>query len=271
MNTGRDYRQILKERFSERCAHNPQYSLRAFARDIKIAPAQLSLVLSGKKGLSAPKARQIAKALGLNENETQVFCSLVDSAHARSKAGKSAAQSRLAQLELPSESVQLQLDAFRTVSDWYHFAILQLMRVDGWHDDPKWIASQLRINAHEVPAALERLERLELIRSEEGRYTPVAETVFTTDGVPSEALRKFHRQVLDKAAAALAEQSLDRRYFNTTVLAIDEADLPKAKARIKALHQEFMNEFSEKSGLNRVYCLAVQLFDLGSDAKGERK
>lgn len=257
-----DYRKLLKERLSERCANNPQYSLRAFARDIKLSSAQLSLVLSGKKGISSSSAERVAQALGLSERESVYFCTLVECEHARSKAAKSAAQARLAQLSIPEDSVQLQLDAFRAVSDWYHFAILQLMRLSSWRDDAQWIASKLKISAQEVPMAIERLERLELIRTEGGKKVLASDTVFTTDGVPSDAIRKFHKQILDKAAVALAEQSLERRYFNTTLAAIRKEDVPRAKERIKGFHQSFMSEFSEHPASDRVYCLSVQLFDL---------
>lgn len=261
-----DYRQILKEALSERCAHNPHYSLRAFARDLQISPAQLSLILSGKKGLSSARAKHAAKALGFAAREMQYFCTLVESAHGRSKAAKTGAQARLQQFAVPEEAQRLQLDAFRAVSDWYHFAILQLMKLSEWRDDPQWIATQLQINASEAAMALERLERLELIERKKGRYVVCADTVFAPDGIPSDAIKKFHKQVLEKAAAALLHQNLERRYFNTTFLPVAVADLPKARARIKEFHQNFTNEFSEKKELNRVYCLAVQLFDLGGQS-----
>jgi uncharacterized protein (TIGR02147 family) len=259
-----DYRQLMRERLSERRAHNPLYSLRAFARDLSVSAPQLSLVLAGKKGLSVAKAKRIAKALGMREREAEHFRTLIECEHARSKAARTAARARLAQLSVPENSVRLQQDAFRTVSDWYHFAILQLMRLAEWREDLQWIASRLGINEQEVPMALGRLERLELIQrsAKTGKLVLVSETLFTTDGVPSDALRKFHKQVLDKAAQALVEQPLERRYFNSTIAAVAVKDIPRAKARIKDFHQSFMNEFSENPASDRVYCLAVQLFDL---------
>ena len=262
------YRDVLKEALSQRCASNPLYSLRAFARDLKISPSQLSLILGGKKGLSAVRAKAAAKALGFDERESQYFCTLVDSAHARSKAAKIAAKSRLVQLTVPQDGMQLQLDAFRAVSDWYHFAILQLMKLTAWREDPKWIAAQLQINATEAERSLERLERLELIEKKNGRYAVCEDSVFAPDGIPSDAVKKFHKQILEKATTALIHQDLDRRYFNTTLLPVDSADLPRARKRIKDFHQKFTNEFSRKQKLNRVYCLAVQLFDLTNDDSG---
>lgn len=52
---------------------NPGYSLRAFARDLKISPQLLSNVINGKRGLSADLAVRVAKTLGLSEFEKTVF------------------------------------------------------------------------------------------------------------------------------------------------------------------------------------------------------
>lgn len=259
-----DYRQILRESLSLRCAANPRYSLRAFARDLKLSPGQLSLILGGSKGLSPAKADRVAKSLSFNDRETQYFRTLVESAHGRSLASRASAVHRLKQFTTPVDAQRLEIDAFRVVSDWYHFAIHQMMRLEDWNDSPTSIAKRLQIPVSEAKAALERLERLQLIEKRRGRYAICSETVFAPDGVPSEAVRKFHRQVLENAARALSEQDIERRYFNTSFLAINANDLPRAKARIKDFHQKMMDEFSpdKQTALNRVYSLSVQFFDL---------
>ena len=53
--TGRDYREILKNELIERKRNNPSYSLRSFARSLKISPTTLSCVLKGKRGLEATR------------------------------------------------------------------------------------------------------------------------------------------------------------------------------------------------------------------------
>ena len=270
-----DYRRILSESLSERCANNPQYSLRAFARDLKLTPSQLSLILNRSKGLSPARAESIARGMGFTKNETQYFCDLVQSEHGRSKVAKQTAKKRLQKYGALKNSQNLEADAFRVISDWYHFAIHQMMRLaekPSADQTTAWISRRLQIPQLEAKAALERLERLELIEKKGTHYAVCSDTVFAPDGVPSEGLRSFHRQVLAKASLALVEQDLERRYFNTTFVAIDAEDIPRAKAQIKDFHQHFMNEFSpdEKTSLDRVYCLSVQLFDLMKLGSGEQ-
>ena len=59
-----DYRLLLKSELASRTNQNPNYSLRAFARDLDLAPSRLSEVLNGKQGLSTQAAEKIAKTLG---------------------------------------------------------------------------------------------------------------------------------------------------------------------------------------------------------------
>jgi uncharacterized protein (TIGR02147 family) len=58
-----DYREYLRDELGQRVQANPQYSLRAFARDIAIAPQVLSLVLNGKKNISSEVAIELAKKI----------------------------------------------------------------------------------------------------------------------------------------------------------------------------------------------------------------
>ena len=51
----------------------------------------------------------------------------------------------------------LSLDLFRCISDWHHYAILELTFVEGFDSDPKWLASQLGISNAEALYAVDRL------------------------------------------------------------------------------------------------------------------
>lgn len=71
-------RVILQQTLFTKQQKNKRYSLRAFARDLKISPSFLSEVLNGKYGISKQLAGQIADRLGFNSEENQHFCSLAD-------------------------------------------------------------------------------------------------------------------------------------------------------------------------------------------------
>jgi hypothetical protein len=72
------YRDYLRDQFSERINRFGDYSLRAFAAELELAPSILSGILNRKHGISRKKAIMIARKLNLSEEETRYFCNLVE-------------------------------------------------------------------------------------------------------------------------------------------------------------------------------------------------
>lgn len=71
-------RVILQQTLVAKQKKNSRYSLRAFARDLRVSPSFLSEVLNGKYGISRQLARQIAERLGFDPRESDHFCELAD-------------------------------------------------------------------------------------------------------------------------------------------------------------------------------------------------
>ena len=89
----------------------------------------------------------------------------------------------------------------------------------------------------------------------------------TTDGIPSAAIRKRHKQILGKALESIDTHSVAERDFSSMTLTIDPALLPEAKKRITAFRRELC-AFLESSKRKRVYEISIQLFPLSA---GEQK
>lgn len=264
----RDYRQFLKDCLELRMQKNTKYSLRAFARDLDIAPQILSSVLLNKKGISTEVATNISTRLNLNEQETNYFCDLVDLAHARSNSSKKIAALRLTRYKEELQFHALKEDTFRVIVDWYHNAILEMTFIEGFKSDPGWIAKRLNISNHEAKQACERLQRLGLIVVKKGQFCKSEKNLTTTHDIPSESIQKFNRQILSKASDALTFQNIDERDFTTMTMAIDVKKIPEAKKRIRAFRHEMM-DFLESGRRDEVYCLSLQLFKLTNKNIGE--
>lgn len=265
-----DYRFWLKDAFSRRCAANPRYSLRAFARDLGMTAAQLSFVLNYKRNLSVEKAKDVARVIGLSAEQTNLFCAQVGVETARSKVSKEVASIKLqVASDMNVQEHSINLDAFRVISDWHHFAILQLMKLEFYREDSKWIADSLGINTNEVSLAVERLVRLDLCEwnSKKKRHEATEDFVFAPNGVPSDAIRKFHRQCIEKALNAIETQSIEDRFLSTSILAVNKRDLPQARKSIQAFQKKFMKKFETNRNLDQVVCLSVQMFKMNEIEK----
>lgn len=255
-----DYRELLKRELETRCARNSGYSLRAFARDLGISAASLSLVMGGKQGLSRPRAEKIAKRLGMESRERDFFADLVESQHARSARQRSFASVRLRQYD--SAKTTLSLDAFKVMSDWYHLAILELTEVEGFQSSPRWIAKTLGVNEKAIELGIERLKKLELLEEVDGVLRQTEGFLATPSGIPSASIKQFHRQILGKAEIALDRQSVEERDFTTVIFRMNPSDLAWAKEEMKTFRRTLTARLEQNPTGKKVYCLSTQLFGL---------
>ncbi len=257
-----NYRDVLRQELIERCRKNGRYSLRAFARDLAIEPARLSNVLNGKKGLSRDSASKLSLKLGLNKKDKEFFCDLVESEHGRNPGTRTAAKSSVERYFKDQQINVLTVDAFKAVADWYHFAILQLMKLDNYKEDISWISNTLGIQTFQTEDALMRLERLALIEKRGDRHFPTGAYIASPDGIPNEAVRKFHEQILQKATTAIYTQPTNERDLNSHVFPIDSREIDTARDMIRQFSKDFMKKFTSSEKSDRVYCMSTQFFNL---------
>lgn len=251
---------LLKENLSERVASNPAYSLRAFARDLGVSPQQLSNVMNGRKGLSEKMAAQLCAKLGITGREKELFQESVRAQFSRSKAGRVAAKAKLEHMSsVGGTTAHLEMDLFKTISHWYHFALIELIKLDGTQK-PAFYAKRLGIPENEVKLTFSRLERLELVSREGTRWMVNQDTVIADQGIPNEAVRNFHRQVMEKGMKALAFQTGDERYGSSSMIPIKVKSVKRAKELIQDFRMKFTDELSDQKQGEEIYGLSVQFF-----------
>lgn len=257
-----DFRNILSKELSSRLRRNPRYSLRSFARDLGISSGRLSEILNKRAGISSTKARQIASRLNLSKEEAEIFYALVEKANARQPLRRLAAEKRLDVLKKSFQYKMIDLETFRVISDWYHFAILELTYISDFKSDSRWIAKRLGISEHETQLAIERLLKLGLLLKEKNRLKDANAHLATPSEIPSESIKQYHSQILEKAISSLYTQTVDRRDITANTVAIAKKDLPKAKKMIRDFRRRFNRQMRESSQREDVYCLSLQFFSL---------
>jgi transcriptional regulator with XRE-family HTH domain len=73
MRAGRSHIEILRSELERRKKLNPRYSLRSFARNLRIDPSALSRVLHGKQPVSPVGAKKLLELLRLEGDEADEF------------------------------------------------------------------------------------------------------------------------------------------------------------------------------------------------------
>jgi transcriptional regulator with XRE-family HTH domain len=250
-------RGLLNHRFEESRARNRSFSLRAFAKTLSVSPASLSQILSGKRPLTLTTAKKICDRLALSPAEERgVLLSLI-------KIPGSSATA-----EHP-DTLQLEADRFKVISDWYHFAILSLTEIPKSKPDPKWIARRLGIAPATAQEAMDRLKRLGILEVRANSWRQSTRPISVKSEVPSSAIRKYHRQILEKATQALTDVPLEKREFGSVTMAINPKRIPEAKKMIRDF-QINLNQVLESGPKSRVYTIAVQLFPIDTDLEDSK-
>lgn len=255
-----NYRERLKEEFENRRRRNARYSLRAFARDIQISPSRLSEVLSGRHGLSRSSAAIITKRLGYSKDEAEHFCDLVEAEHARSEDRRELARIRLEKHKHDPQLKQIKMDTFKLISDWYHFAIIEMTKLKSFKSSPEWIARKLEIKKSEAEQAIERLLRLGLLTKTGNKLT--GNPISISSDIPSKAIRDAHRDILKKAGLALDIQPVPDRIFSSSMMAVPAGAVDRVREMIDEFRTEFYREMLKSEDRQDLYCLGVQFFRL---------
>jgi uncharacterized protein (TIGR02147 family) len=255
--------QILTEALNDRKAVNPAYSLRSFARDLGITPAQLSHVMNGHRGLGAESANRVVQKLSLSKTDELVFHSSLKAKFALRRADRVVAESKLNEILMSHNTRDLQLDLFNTIAQWHHFTLLELVKISKNRKNPiLWFSKKLGLSENEVQISLDRLVRLELISKTKTGYVVNQESIIADQGMPTEAVKKFHAQILNKAIQALEFQTKDERYGISAAMPFKVKSLDRAKKLIQKFRTDFAKEISDHEGGEEIYSLSLQFFKL---------
>lgn len=247
------YRSLLMRELSSRKSKNPRFSLRAFAKFLEMSPAQLSLLINGKKNLTSKQASKIIERLDLTTGDA---FNLLSSTTPYLKKLK---------LELP-ELHYLPEEEFNLISDWIHFAILSLSKIKNNKPNANWIAKKLGIDSLKAMEAFMRLQRLGLITVDQSGFKQSTAQLTTTTDIPSASIRRYHKTNLDLAKEKLDSEPLERREFSAITMAVNPKKMKKIRKLIDEFTQLIHNEL-EDDRASEVYTLSIQLFPLTKEYK----
>jgi uncharacterized protein (TIGR02147 family) len=262
-----NYRSYIENELRLRQVRNPSYSLRAFARDLDLPAPKLSNLLNGRGGISPAKANQIAQVMRLDPLEMKIFVLSVSANHSRSEAAR-----KLAQLELEMYLQKIHWqdfheEQFKIISEWYFFAILELMETKDFRSENRYIAKKLNLDESLVKKALKHLEELDLIKkTKSGSWAQTYKDLSVASNQPSQSIRKYHKQILNKADMALDEYPIDQRDFSSVTVAMNKKKYLDVVNKIKKFRRELVNEIvKDPSPKDCVYNLSIQFFPFDKD------
>lgn len=239
------FRVAIQKEFIDRCRKNPAYSLRAFAKYLEIDQSFLSKLLKGQRSITKELSEAIGPKLGLKPAQVNALFA-------------SGAASMPGFLSLTD-------DEFELLSEWHHFAILELSKTTSFDSDPHKIARRLGIHVEEVRSAIERLQRLNFIRiTDSGIKILAPNNTWSNTKKTSDARKRLQRSLLEKSISAIDHIPFELRENASLTVAVNKRLLPEFKEKLKEMRQALASHFQSngEKDLDEVYQLTISFFPL---------
>lgn len=261
-----DYRSFLRDAYADLKQRQRGFSYRWFSRRAGMSsPNFLKLVMDGQRNLSPQSTEKFAEALGLNGKESAFFRDLVGFDQASTAAEKNRFFERIGAHRRQRAVRALDRRAFEYLSRWYYPAVRELVSCQGFREDPEWIARQMvpSITASEARRALDLLLELGLIeRTEDGALRQGEPLLSTGAEVRSLAVGNFHRQMMERASAAIDIVPPDRRDISGVTVSLSPRAFQIVKDKIVALRAELLDLSAAEEQPTQVIQINVQAFPL---------
>lgn len=244
----------------------PRTSFRSFAARAESSPSLLKDVLEGRRRLTAESAQKFGKAMGLGEPERKYLAALAGFTGARSAENRSTAFSELVRLRRQAFVKVLDPRQYVAWTTWHHMAIRELVGLEGFREDPEWIASVLEpaIKPREAQKALADLQEIGLLRRGTSGRLEVADPVISSEyEVPSPVIRHFNQQMIQLGQTASDRIAPAQREISGLTLGVSGECYDRIKERIRLFKQEMMELIlDDRQPATVVAQFNVQLFPL---------
>lgn len=148
------------------------------------------------------------------------------------------------------------------LSVWHHYAILELIQIQGFQTDSRWIANTLGIAVGDVNIALQRLLRLGLLEmAGPNRWRDKSgDAEFQSAALTEGARNQISQEIHELAVEAIRRIPSQYGGHRQMMIAVDSRKLP----RLKVLTGEFMKELrslvSESDTKDDVYQVEISFF-----------
>lgn len=248
--------ELLRQEFSRKVIKNRAYSLRSFARDLKMDASNLSKLLNYQKPIGRRQRSKLSEKLGFSESE------LTDLAPMASNTDDSSYNKH-------------NFEIFQIVAGRQHYAILELFKLKDFKPTISSIPSKLGITKQVAAESIDRLVKVGLLiqNKRTGELSPVDEA---SSSILETATSKAHRdqqaEILEGAIEALKNIPIELRSQSSMTMAIDVRNLDRARDLIRQFRRNLGRLLSNSENLSEVYQLSVSLYPITkTKTLGEKK
>ncbi len=246
------YQTKLKEGLSLRQRENPQYSLRAYARDLDVHPGTLAKVIKGDRPLPIKFSQNVVNKLKLGPRDRTLF---MESLLRR--------KTNIDLIKIDPLDTRHIVDEsnYKVIAEWEHFIVTDLFDLPDFKATTEDIATRLSLTQTRAEVVVDNLIVSGLLtKDRDGRLHRVHASVKTTEDIKSQALKESHLDTLKLGMKKIEEIEVELRDFSSSAMAIDLDQLLEAKTIIREFRQKMASLLRDGRKKTDVYQLAIQFY-----------
>lgn len=261
------YRVYLKDRLTSNEGGRSSLSMSALARQVGTSTAYISLILSGKRRLSAKVASRIKPVLGLDGARGRYFEWLIVFADSADSDKRAAALAKMARQVAFRKRNPREFDVHEYLSHWYFVALREATAIPGFRlEDLAEMQGRLvaSVELRDLRRALRFLTERGFLKREKGRWLPDERQIDCSEVVLGAVAARFHVEMLELAAHSIEAVPREDRAVMGHTFSLSSGKFDRARKIVEdAIHQIRDLESGECSEEpDTVYQLEMALFPL---------
>ena len=262
-----NYRSFLNCVFDQFKNKNPRFTYGSWAKNLGLkSNTSIIKVLNGQREAGSEIAEKLIQYFKFNPDEGAYFLDLIRLSKAKKDPRLAVVILERMKKKYSRANVKI-LDEkeFSVIAHWWYYGLRQLIKISAIPNDPIWIAKQFhfKVTPSDIKKAIQDLISLGLVDLEnEGKTLRLTKDALdTSHDLSSEALKRFHQNMLENAKISLEKIAVKERFISSMTTAIAIEDLPRAKEFLDSCLDEFCRLF-EVQNPDTVFQLQFQLFPL---------
>lgn len=146
------------------------------------------------------------------------------------------------------------------ISDWQHFAILELTHLKNFKSCPKWVAETLDLSETLVQESIERLVNIGALDTSQKNWQVIGDfkNNMIDYEIPSDAVKNFHIQCIKQIMSKIF-LPIEVREFSSTMLPLDEKEYQWIRQEIKNFKSKILDYIDHREDKEALYLLGIQL------------
>jgi uncharacterized protein (TIGR02147 family) len=261
-----DFRLFIKERYRFLKSKDRALSYEKLGKIIGFSsPGFFTQIIQGKSKLPVSMIPKISGALKLNKKELQYFALLVDYGQADEHVRKHELFKKVFNHNTGIAKM-LTSEQYAMFDKWYYAAIHELLFYFRFSGDYAALARKMQphIAPSEARAAIELLERLNLIRKDPNGNYIRSDSEHLTTGFHAEsvAINNYLLEMMKLARLSIETCAPETRLLSTLTVSLSEKGFHRLEQDMHEFRRRLMNLAKEDGDEDRLYQINLQMFPL---------